>query len=61
MDPRALAPLLILAISLVGYCLYDLYRAPTVRYLPRWGWALICVVSVPLGPLAYLVLGRESR
>ncbi|MGM0670239.1 MAG: PLDc N-terminal domain-containing protein [Gemmatimonadota bacterium] len=61
MDPRALAPLLILAIALVGYCLFDIYRAPAVRYLPRWGWALICVVSVPLGPLAYLMLGRETR
>jgi hypothetical protein len=60
-DLRALAPLLILAIALVAYCLYDLYRAPGTRYLPRWAWALICVLSIPLGPLAYLLLGRESR
>jgi hypothetical protein len=61
MDPRALAPLLILAIALVAYCLYDIYRASSVRYLPRWGWAVICVLSIPLGPIAYLMLGRESR
>jgi hypothetical protein len=61
MDPRALAPLVILAAALVGYCLYDIHRAPTTRYLPRWAWALICVLSIPLGPLAYLVLGREAR
>jgi len=61
MDPRALAPLVILAIALVGYCLYDISRAPAVRYLPRWAWAIICMVSIPLGPLAYLFLGREPR
>ncbi len=61
MDPWALAPLLILAIALAGYCLYDIYRAPAVRHLPKWGWALICLVSIPLGPLAYLMLGRDPR
>jgi hypothetical protein len=61
MDPRALAPLVILAAALVGYCLYDIYRATGTRYLPRWAWAVICVLSIPLGPLAYLVLGREAR
>lgn len=61
MDPLALAPLLILAIALAGYCLFDIYRAPAVRYLPKWTWALICLLSMPLGPLAYLILGRESQ
>jgi hypothetical protein len=61
MDPLALAPLLILAIALAGYCLFDIYRAPAVRYLPKSAWALICILSMPLGPLAYLMLGRESQ
>lgn len=60
-DPRALAPLVLLAAALVGYCLYDIARAEEVRHLPKWGWALICIVFIPLGPLAYLVFGRESR
>lgn len=57
-DPRALAPLALLAVALVGYCLYDIGRAETVRHLPKWAWALICILSIPLGPLAYLALGR---
>jgi hypothetical protein len=60
-DLRALAPLLLLAAALAVYALVDLVRAPAVRYLPKWGWALICVLSMPLGPLAYLTLGRAPR
>jgi hypothetical protein len=56
----ALAPLVLLAVAFVAYCLYDLYRTP-VRYLPKWAWGLICVVSVPLGGILYLSIGREHR
>jgi hypothetical protein len=61
LDLRALAPLLVLAAALVVYALVDLVRAPTVRYLPKWASAVICVISLPLGPLAYLTLGRAPR
>ena len=60
-DLRALAPLLLLAVALAVYALIDLVRAPAVRVLPKWAWALICVLSMPLGPLAYLTLGRAPR
>jgi hypothetical protein len=60
-DPRALAPLVLLALALVGYCLYDIANAEQVRWLPRWAWALLCVLSIPLGPIAYLMLGRGPR
>ena len=56
----ALPPLvvLIIAVGFTVYCLFDLGRAPSVRYLPRWAWAVICVVSEPLGGILYLLLGR---
>ena len=60
-DLRALAPLILLAAALAVFALIDLVRAPAVRYLPKWAWALICVLSMPLGPLAYLTLGRAPR
>ena len=60
-DLRALAPLIVLAVALAAYALVDLVRAPAVRYLPKWGWALVCVLTLPLGPLAYLTLGRAPR
>ena len=57
---EALLPLILLAVAFVGYCLYDLSRAP-VQHLPKWAWALLCVLSVPLGGIAYLLFGRADR
>lgn len=56
----ALAPLALVAMAFVGYCWFDLSRS-AVRYLPKWAWALICVVSIPVGGLVYLLVGREHR
>ncbi len=54
----AAVPLAIVAVGFVGFCLFDLTRS-RVRYLPKWAWAVICVVSVPLGGLVYLLIGRD--
>jgi hypothetical protein len=32
-----------------------------VRYLPKWAWVLICIASVPLGGVIYLLIGRQPR
>ena len=51
-----------LMLGLICYALLDLVRAPRVRYLPKWLWALVITFgSAPLGALAYLVLGRSHR
>jgi Phospholipase_D-nuclease N-terminal len=39
--------------------LVDLRRAERVRFLPKWAWAIICVNSIPLGGIVYLIVGRE--
>jgi hypothetical protein len=57
----ALAPLIVVAVGFVAYCLVDLARAPSVRHLPKWAWAVICVMSVPLGGIIYLIVGRGER
>lgn len=58
----ALAPLLVLAAGLMIYCLVDLIRAPSVRFLPKPVWALIIVLgSVPVGAIAYLILGKDRN
>ncbi|HEX5201044.1 PLDc N-terminal domain-containing protein [Paractinoplanes rhizophilus] len=59
-DTAAFLPLVLLAVAFVGYCLYDLSRHQ-VRYLPKWAWALICVLSIPLGGIVYLIAGRDHR
>ncbi|MGW4353758.1 hypothetical protein ACWELJ_16905 [Nocardia sp. NPDC004582] len=55
----ALVPLIVIAVGFVGFCWYDLSRSQ-VKYLPTWAWAIICVVSIPIGGIIYLTVGRES-
>ncbi|HEU5001786.1 MAG TPA: PLDc N-terminal domain-containing protein [Actinomycetota bacterium] len=55
----AIVPLVVLGAGFVAYCLYDLLGSQ-VRYLPKWAWAAICLVSVPFGGLVYLLVGKKS-
>jgi ABC-2 type transport system ATP-binding protein len=53
------APLiLVVAVGFAAFCLFDLVRIPEARYLPKWVWALIICVSIPLGGIVYLAAGR---
>lgn len=56
----ALVPVALLALALVAYCLYDL-SGHEVRGLPKWGWALVILMSIPLGAVVYLLVGRTER
>jgi hypothetical protein len=57
----ALIPIVLVAVGFVIYCLVDVWRAEEVRYLPRWAWAIVCLISVPLGGIVYLVFGRGVK
>jgi hypothetical protein len=54
----ALAPILILCLAFVVYCWVDIGRS-TVRGLPKWAWAVIVAISIPLGGIVYLLVGRD--
>lgn len=60
MSWAALAPVVVLVVAFVAYCLVDITRHD-VRHLPKWAWAAICVLSVPLGGIAYLLFGRAHH
>jgi hypothetical protein len=62
-DPHSwLIPLgLALAIGLDAVCLVDIARAPRVRYLPKWAWALICLIQTPGGGIVYMSIGHIGR
>ena len=60
MSLAALLPIVVLLAAFFIYCLVDLARHP-VRYLPKWAWALICVLSIPIGGIVYLIVGRAER
>ena len=55
----ALIPLLLLPLAFVIYCWVDIAYSE-VRHLPKWLWAVIVTVSVPLGGIVYLWVGRDS-
>ncbi|MCO7180062.1 PLDc N-terminal domain-containing protein [Lactococcus formosensis] len=44
----------------LGACFYSIFKSADVKHLPRWAWALICVISVPLGGILYFILGRDK-
>lgn len=52
-----LIPVLILAVLLIGWSLIDIGRRP-VQHLPKWAWALIVLLAIPLGAVVYLIIGR---
>jgi hypothetical protein len=58
---KPLVPILVLAAGWVAFCLVDLIRAKQVRYLPKWGWAILCCgigLTIPFGGILYLCVGR---
>jgi hypothetical protein len=57
MDPAALVPVVVLAVAFVAFCLRVLAREPARG--PKWAWALAIVLSVPLGGIVFLLLGRR--
>lgn len=60
MPLAALAPLIVLAIAYVVWIVRDI-QTSEVRHLPRWGWIVVTIVSIPFGGIVYLLFGRESQ
>jgi hypothetical protein len=56
----ALAPILLLVVAYWVWVVRDIL-ASDVRHLPRWGWILISVLSVPVGGIIYMLIGRDSK
>lgn len=56
----ALAPVILAFLLFEVYCLVDIARRD-VRRLPRWAWYFVVLLSIPLGGVAYLLLGRGDR
>jgi hypothetical protein len=52
------AAIVVVAVAFEAFCLVDLYRAGEVRYLPKWAWAGISLISIPLGGIVYLSIGK---
>jgi len=47
-------PLIIIGALLIAYCWYDIARTDRPLLVPKWLWAVLVLVLVPIGPIAYL-------
>ena len=54
-----LVPVIILELGLLIIALLDLIKRERTRG-PKWVWALVIVLVNILGPIAYLLFGRED-
>ena len=54
-----LIPIALLQVGLIVVALMDLVRRERTRG-PKWLWAVIIVFVNLIGPILYLVLGREE-
>lgn len=54
-----LLPLIVIEFCLVIFALYRLAK-DNVKYLPKWAWALIIIFFNLIGPIIFLVVGREK-
>ena len=54
-----LIPLILVQLGLMVYCLMDLSRRERVKG-PKWLWALIIIFGELIGPVLYLIVGREE-
>jgi len=54
-----LIPVILLQIALMVVALVDLVRRDRTRG-PKWAWALVIVFFNLIGPVVYLLFGREE-
>lgn len=55
----AVAPVIALLVGFVIYCWVDIARH-AVKKLPKWAWAIVCVASIPVGGIVYLLIGHDE-
>jgi len=54
-----LIPVVVIQLALMAFALVDLARRERTRG-PKWVWALVIIFGELLGPIIYLVFGREE-
>ena len=59
MPPAALVPIIVLALAYVAWIVRDILRSE-VEHLPKAAWIAIAVLSIPLGGIIYLLVGKDQ-
>jgi hypothetical protein len=55
-----LIPVILIELSLLVIAGLDLWRRKKTRG-PKWGWALVVLFFQIIGPIVYLLVGREEE
>lgn len=54
-----LIPIVLLQLGLMAFALVDLIRRERTKG-PKWVWALVIIFVNLIGPIVYLIMGREE-
>ena len=54
-------PIALVQLGLMAFALYDLVRRERVRGGNKWVWGILIVLVNIIGPILYLLLGREEE
>jgi len=57
----AIVILALLELALLAWALVDLIRRPQTSLLPKWAWVIVMLCFNFLGPVFYLLIGRQER
>ena len=60
MTATALVPVLVLVLAYVVWIITDI-QGSEVKHLPKWAWILIALLSIPLGGIVYLLVGKADQ
>ena len=58
--PPIVIALLLCALAFDAFCLVSLARNEAGN-LPKWAWALICLIQTPSGAIMYMSIGHIGR
>jgi hypothetical protein len=56
-----LAPVILIELGLLIFALIDIVKRKKVRGGNKWLWVIIVLLIQIVGPILYLVLGREEE
>lgn len=61
MPPGAIAALgiLVVVVAFTAQVVADLAKARHTRLMSRQAWLVVCVLSMPIGGILYLMYGRD--
>ncbi|TPR12312.1 hypothetical protein DY048_07905 [Apilactobacillus timberlakei] len=61
MNLRIIIPLIFIFFLYLYLCINFILKTNQTRFLPKWLWAILCVISIPLGGILFIIFGRKDN